>query len=242
MRISPDGKRIAFDEKVDVVGSGSCQAAQSYGTFVVNIDGTHGRQVKRANRDGSYLELGDWTTNNRILLDDVQFGSVQDLYADVPSDVARRWFAAPDEIDEAYGQPTMGGGKFATTGLSEYTRNDINSPLGVVRFWNAAVPPAIPKPVCEYRVTAGGSTNGEFGNELPLAFDTSLAPNGTAAVWTEVKNGRIDRADEGIYEVRLPKGRLAGSNPCPYSKHELISRGDYPMWSPAPLHLRLARR
>jgi hypothetical protein len=242
MRISPDGKRIAFDEKVDVVGSGSCQAAQSYGTFVVNIDGTHGRQIKRANGAGGYLELGNWTTSHRLLLDDVQFGSVRDFYADVPTDVAKPWFAAPDEIDEAYGQPDMRAGKLATTGLSEHTRNDIGSPLGVVRFWNAAVPPAKPKPVCEYRVTAGGSTNGEFGSELPLAFDAALAPNGTAAVWTEVKNGRIDRADEGIYEVRLPIGKLAGSSPCPYRKRELISRGNYPTWSPAPLHLRVAGR
>lgn len=240
-KVSPNGKHVAFDEKFDVVGSRSCQAAQSYATFVVDIHGKHGRQVKRVNRDGSYLELGHWSSNTRLLLDDVEFGSVEDFYADLPRAVAKRWFGAPDNIDEAYGQPVQHAHKLATTGYSEYTKNNIGASLGVVRFWNSNGPTARPAPVCEYRATAGGSTRGKFGSQLPRAEDASLAPDGTAAVWDEVKGDTFNTPSEGIYIVQLRRGTLPKSSPCPYSKTELVPKGSYPSWSPAPMFGRAVR-
>jgi hypothetical protein len=237
MKVSPNGKKIAFDEKFDVVGSGSCQAAQSYATFVVNIDGTHGRMIKRANGDGSFLELGQWAGNGQLLLDDVEFDAVQDFYAEAPGFTATPWFGAPDDIDTAYGQPELRAGKLATTGFSEFTRNDIGAPLSVVRFWNADGPPSEPAPICEYRATAGGPTDGEFGADLPRAADTSLAPDGTAAVWDEIQGSRMDRPDEGLYVVQLPAGSLSGANPCPFAKQELVPGAMTPSWSAAPLHV-----
>lgn len=237
-KVSPNGKHVAFDEKFDVVGSGSCQAAQSYATFVVNINGRHGRQVKRANHDGSYLELGQWLSNTRLLLDDLEFGSVADFYADLPRTIARRWFGAPDNIDNAYGQPVQHAHKLATTGYSEYTKNNVGASLGVVRFWNSNGPTGKPAPICEYRATAGGSTRGKFGNALPRAEDASLAPDGTAAVWDEVVGDNLNTPSEGIYIVQLRPGRLPRSAPCPYSKTELVSKGSYPSWSPAPVAIR----
>lgn len=239
MKVSPDGRQIAFDEKFDVVGSGSCQAAQSYATFVVDIDGRHGRMITRAGGNGSFLELGQWVGSRRLLLDDVQFDSVRDYYADAPGFQATPWFAASGEIDAAYGQPNQSAGKLATSGASTYTRNDIGAPLSVVRFWNSAEPPAAPAPACEYAATAGGSTDGKFGTELPQAEDPSLSPDGTAAVWDEIQGPQMDRADEGIYLVQLPAGPLSGDNPCPYAKHELVADAGYPSWSRAPLHLRV---
>jgi hypothetical protein len=238
MKVSPDGKRIAFDEKFDVVGSGSCQAAQSYATFLVNIDGTHGRMITRGNGDGSFLELGQWAGNGRLLLDDLQFDSVQDYYADAPDFTARSWFAAPDDIDSAFGQPDEAAGKIVTTGPSEYSQNDIFASLSVARFWNSATPPTDPSPVCEYPASAGGSTDGKFGTELPQAEDPSLAPDGTAAVWDEIQGATMDRSDEGIYLVELPAGQLSGDTPCPFAKQLLITDGSYPSWSAAPLHLQ----
>ena len=211
--VSPDGRHIAYTD-LTYEELSDCTVATGYSTYIVSSTGTAAHQIARSDGDAADIEGGRWATNQQLLLDDVDFGSVAFWSVTLPSYTAVHWSDAPDYLDAAYGQPTRSGQKLASSGYSEYSAGN------AMRLWTSSGPPADPTPKCEYPtddLASGG-----------YASDPSWAPLAKAVAWAVDDDRAAVRAGEGVYVVQV--GTSLTCRPQPVL---LVPGGFQPYWSPA---------
>ncbi len=213
--VSPDGRHIAYtdwtyEELPD------CTVATGYSTYIVSSTGTAPHHIARGDGDAADIEAGRWATNQQLLLDDVDFGSVAFWSVTLPSSTAADWSDAPDYLDAAYSQPALSGHRLASTSYSEYAAGN------VMRLWTSAGPPADPSPQCEY--PTDDLATGAY------ASDPSWAPLAKAVAWSVDDDKTAVRAGEGVYVVQV--GTNLTCRPAPVL---LVPGGFEPYWSPASL-------
>jgi hypothetical protein len=235
-RVSPDGRRVIYQQTVGMVSPyPACIGTTGVFSFVSAIDGSSAAMVTRTNGDGSFLMIGGWTSNTRVLSTDMLFGSNSTYYSDLPSTTATLWYTDGETLDSAFHDPQVAGGHIATVGSSYYTQNANANMFDVIRFGNSAGPTALPTMQCEYPATHGVRTDLMPPNPMPTAVLPGLSPDGVGAVWQD-SYGIPNQAGEGIYVTQLPAGPLTGAN-CSADSQYLISNGWDPSWSAAPLTL-----
>jgi hypothetical protein len=235
-RIAPDGARVIYQQTVGMVSPyPSCVGTTGVFSFVTAIDGSSAAMVTRTGGDGSFLMIGGWTSNTRVLSTDMLFGSNSTYYSDLPSTTATLWYTDGETLDMAFHDPQVAGGHMATVGSSYYSQNANANLFDVIRFGNSAGPTALPTMQCEYRATHGVRTDLMPPNPMPNAVRPGLSPDGLGAVWQD-SYGTADSAGEGIYVTQLPAGTLTGSS-CSAASQQLITNGWDPSWSAAPLTL-----
>jgi hypothetical protein len=211
--VSPDGNHIGYtawtyEELSD------CTVAVGYSTYIVRTDGTGAHEVARSGGDAADLEMGRWASNTRLLLDDVDFGSVAFWSVTLPRYTAVHWSDAPDYLDAAYSQPALSSGKLASDSYSEYAAGN------VLRLWTSNGPPAQPDPRCEY--PTDDLARGAY------AGDPSWAPRAKALAWSVDDDKTAVRTGEGLYVVKV--GATLTCAPAPVL---LVPGGFEPYWSPA---------
>ena len=211
--VSPDGTHIAYTDWTYEELS-DCTVAVGYSTYIVKIDGTAAHHVTRGDGDAADIEAGRWANNRRLLLDDVDFGSVAFWSVTLPSYTAVHWTDAPDYFDAAYSQPALRKGKLATVSYSEYAGGD------VLRLWTSTGPPAEPTAQCEYptaRLASGA-----------YSADPSWAPTAGAVAWSVDDDKAAVRTGEGLYV-----GKVNATLTCAPRPVLLVPGGFEPYWSPA---------
>lgn len=235
-RIAPDGARVIYQQTVGMVSPyPSCIGTTGVFSFVTAIDGSSAAMVTRTGGDGSFLMIGGWTSNTRVLSTDMLFGSNSTYYSDMPSTTATLWYTDGETLDMAFHDPQVAGGHIATVGSSYYSQNANANLFDVIRFGNSNGPTALPTMQCEYPATHGVRTDLMPPNPMPNAVRPGLSPDGLGAAWQD-SYGIPDTAGEGIYVTQLPAGTLTGSS-CSAASQQLINNGWDPSWSAAPLTL-----
>jgi hypothetical protein len=214
-QVSPDGKHIAYTirELVEIYGVYGCYVGTAYRTTVIGIDGSSPTLLDDGS--GSYtaaedLEIGSWASNSTVLLDRMDFGSVQTFVDTVPNASAAAWFAPGSYTDAAYAQPDVRNGVLVTEGYSDSVMHD------VLRLWSTTGYSASPTYRCE--LTSTVSTDDAIG-------DPSLSPDGSRVVYQDTdSNGSAAAAGQGIY--------LMSTSACS-SPQLLVAGANDAFWSPA---------
>jgi hypothetical protein len=210
-QVSADGRHIAYTFS-ELFETYSCTAASSYGTTVVDIDGTNPVRVDDGSGDDADLEIGSWVSNSTFLVDRGDFGSVEDYTITLPGPSGVAWFGPDDYIDGAYAQPGVRGGKLVTIGYSESSSNH------VTRLWSTSGYSAAPTYRCEV-----GSTV----NSSDVLGDPSLAPDGSAVAYQDTNSdGSISINGQGIYTMST------ANNSCG-TPALLVGGANDAFWSPA---------
>lgn len=182
--VSPDGRHIAYTILENVVGS-DCTGGIDFDTVIVNIDGTGATLVKRSNGDANALEMGNWASSTRLLVDNDQVGLQAFYYLDLPSHTAKTWVQSGDAGDSTYGVPALRSGKLASGGISQNTAEP------VLRLWTTSGPPARPTMRCEL--------NSPVQSDWPGAFGWS--PSAQDLVYSVGAGGT--KAAEGVYVLHV---------------------------------------
>lgn len=181
--VSPDGKYIIYTAIAND-GFSDCSAALAYSTWIVNINGTGGAIVKRGTGNSASLEAGQWVSNSRVLLDDIDFGSQGFWYVDLPSHRAKAWTQASDLTDGAWAVPALHKGKLASVGYSNVTNTK------ALRLWSSSGPPARPVARCDLASPVGG--------DYVDRPSWSPASDAVAFVVSHTGGGKV-RSREGVY-------------------------------------------
>jgi hypothetical protein len=220
--ISPDGKHVAYTATA-IGNDASCGALSEVGSWITDIDGSHGHWLSAAPAGTADLEIGRWVTNSRLLIDRFDFGSIENFYVDLPSYTATAWSApaSGDFIDEAYLQPDVANGVLVTDGYSEYA----SAP--VIRIWSTTGFGSAPTAQCEYASVAHPGTTHVNLNQ------PSLSPDGAEVVYEDYDDPTSDATNEGIY-IAPAAGALASTQACADANPSLFVQGaEDPFWTPA---------
>ncbi|HZC70626.1 MAG TPA: hypothetical protein VE442_08030 [Jatrophihabitans sp.] len=210
-QVSPDGQHIAytFSELFETFG---CSAASSYGTTIVDIDGTNPVRVDDGAGDDADLEIGSWAGNSTLLTDRGDFGSVEDYTVTLPGASSTAWVGPDSFIDAAYAQPDVRGGKLVTIGYSEASEKH------VTRLWSTSGYTSAPTYRCEVASTVNASD---------VLGDPSLAPDGSAVAYQDTNgDGSISINGQGIYTMST------ANNSCG-TPTLLVAGANDAFWSPA---------
>lgn len=211
-QVSPDGKHIAYTIR-ELFETFDCTAATAYRTTVVDIDGSHPVAID----DGSgtstaaeNLEIGSWASNTTLLVDRLDFGSVEVYTVPLPGPSGRAWFGPDSWTDAAYGQPAVRNGVLVTDGYSDSAMKN------VVRVWSTTGFTAAPT----YRCELGSTVNA--GDSLG---DPTLSPDGSRVAYQDTAtDGTATAAGQGIY--------VLATTGCS-SPQLLVAGGTDAFWSPA---------
>jgi hypothetical protein len=196
---------------------------QGYSSWIANVDGSNAHQIERSGGNSASLEIGQFTADSsKLLVDDADFGSVEDFYVNVPGSTVQDWTAQTDLLntDSAYDQPDVRGSFLATVGFSSIVSRN------ALRVWNFNGFSSDPGNHCDYQ-----SPVADAGfNDLEWLSRPSLSPDGAAVVWEDSSSsGSVSQTGQGIYTV--PTSTIANS--CATKSTLLIPGGEDPYWTAA---------
>jgi hypothetical protein len=221
--VSPDGKWVAYTAWQYYHDPVWCDVRTAFQSYIVKIDGTGGKEIAETNRNTASIEIGQWASATRLLVDNGAFGSVADEYVDVPDATAHSWSAAPCEVQGQYQEPDMQNGILATVGF--YADCNGNPPSGnAVELWSTSGFTSPPTGRC---VTFSGVDSNDWLSQ------PSLAPDASSVVYEDANaDGTLTKSSQGVY---LLSTSIINQG-CTGSPTLLVAGAADPGWSAASIY------